>query len=666
MTSALQAWHEACNLRTAALEKRRLQQFGLRPINHDSADGAALPGEIWAWQHFGRNALAMDAQAISVRVGFAGRRVHLGHLGLARAAAQLAEPAGRVVVFDGALGGSLAEEFISALHHYASSGQLDVRLVRGGLALRATQERALDGLRLNRLRRLYGWDDATPASALSDVAAMLGFFLYDVDDSAGESLALVDAMQAPHSALLVRAARIVGTPAPTLLYRRLFPSLNRPSNRASARDPSSVIFADDPEPVIRRKFLRAITGGRADLESQRVMGGEPTRCSAFAVIELTCPPQQAEDTLGKCVTGAASCSSCKSANVDCVVAGIQAAKVAPLRASHAPAVSNAVIAALEHLHTLPPRDAAEIEMLIAGRSGVDVSEVVVGHGSTEVMDWLFVLQSRKLPGGRVIATEPTFELYGELAERHGLNYTSIAWDSEGFSHDIPTLMDSITSDIALCILDVPHTVSGTTAVTADQIAQLARALPEQALLVLDAVYSDFDRSSILGPGALVRSNERVVACGSMSKAYCLLGARVGYVLAPLHVADALRAQRLPYSMDSLALAAAQAALRDEVALRRTIAASHAARDLLTAALGRLGVSYIPTEANFLLIHLDALFEPVARRMTERGTKFRDGRRWGQPGWMQVHLIDTPYVAPVIEALEQAVMHDNGVKLSSLL
>lgn len=276
------------------------------------------------------------------------------------------------------------------------------------------------------------------------------------------------------------------------------------------------------------------------------------------------------------------------------------------------------------------------------------------------MDWLFRIQSR--PGGKVVATEPTFELYQDLADRHRLEYVAVHWDRERLGHDGPALLRAIDDDTVLCVLDIPHTVSGVAPTLPDPVHQLAQALPRDAILLLDMVCADYMHSKATSARDLVDPHPNLVLFGSLSKADCLLGARVGYGVATLPLAARLRAQRLPYSMDSLALAAAETSLRDGSARQLNVAASLQARDRLTTLLGELGLTYAPTETNLLLMKLGGLFEPVAQCLRARGQRFRDGQRWGMPGWMQVPLIDEAHSLPLLDALRQAAI--DHVKTSS--
>lgn len=664
MDAALEAWHAVGNRQVAEREHGRIRQFALRPVSAATnrwplSESVPLPGEVWAWQQPDKSEVLSLPPGFTIRVGFAGRQLHLGHLGLARTAAQLAAAGGKVLIFDaGVSPGPMLSQFRTALRHYAQ-GHVDANVCPDGPELRRVQHQGLSTVRLDKLRRLYGWDEATPASALTDIASMLGFFFHtpDDEDQGQPGVALVDAMQAPHSALLPRVSRVMGLPAPTLLYRRLFPSLRRLGERGSVRDGASVVFADDDATTIRHKFRHAITGGRASAEQQRAQGGNPARCSAFAMIELLCPEETARTALNKCRSGQVLCSDCKSEHVESIASGLNAATDPPLRARQSPRVQAAVTASGDRLHQLPPRDANQLERLIAQHTGVTSEEVVVGSGSTQVMDWLFGMQPQ---GATVIATEPTFELYRQLADRHQLAYSSIRWDTATRGHDIPAMAEAIDDDTRLCVLDIPHAVSGVAAASlTDQLHTVAKALPPGAVLLLDMVCADYIRTPPEPAARLLEMHPNVVVCGSMSKAHCLLGARVGYALATPPVAKRLRDYRLPYAMNTMALSAAEAALGDDEARQRTVAASHEARNRLTAVLRQIGVHYAPTESNILLMDLGPLFEAVTHGLNAQGARYRDGRRWRLPGWMQVHLIDTNQIDPVIDVLHRVARGDNS-------
>jgi histidinol-phosphate aminotransferase len=332
----LAEWNQQMNRATAAVEARRVQQFGLRCTEEEAADEqvAALlnqisGSDIWAWQA-SRDALmnAIAADNRLVRVGFSARRLHLGHVGLARDAAERLDRGDDLLVFVAGRNASLDAppaigQFYSALAMFRRGQVGDIHLVRAGvdIELRQFEDQILAPVRLGRMLQIYGWNSDSPLHVLRDAAAMMGFLLFRpkvIEGSLG-SMAFVDVLQAPHIALMQSVSRRSNMPTPVVLHRRLLPDLRHLGRRMSAGNPSATIFADDEEHLVRRKFLGAVTGGRVSIREQNERGGDPTRCPAFEVVELLCSPPRAATTLRRCLSGDLLCKDCKLAHVDEVV-----------------------------------------------------------------------------------------------------------------------------------------------------------------------------------------------------------------------------------------------------------------------------------------------------------------------------------------------------------
>ncbi|NHW87212.1 hypothetical protein HA066_22565, partial [Escherichia coli] len=109
--------------------------------------------------------------------------------------------------------------------------------------VRAFEDDVLSGLVLRRMRQVYGWSDDTRLSLLRDAVTMMSFFLYE--QSPRGSIALVDAGQATHTALMRTVSDRLAAPTPYVAYRRLVPNLRRRGGRASINDPASTILLTD-------------------------------------------------------------------------------------------------------------------------------------------------------------------------------------------------------------------------------------------------------------------------------------------------------------------------------------------------------------------------------------------------------------------------------------
>lgn len=656
MSTSLAGWHAARNALVADEHADRARRFGLRLLVPDSGGLPpvidSLTGRtIWAWQPASPAPSSACDDREDVRVGVAGSRLHLGHLSLARDIAWLQEKGHPVT-------------FISRQNRTAASAAIVERLAErvmqfGGLApdrlidldtaqVRAFEDDVLSGLALRRMRQVYGWSDDTRLSLLRDAVTMMSFFLYE--PSVGGSVALVDAGQLTHTALMRTVAGRLAAPTPYVAYRRLVPNLRRRGGRASIHDPASTILLDDRPDTIRDKFLGAVTGGRACAEEQRRRGGNLDNCPTFEVIELLSAPEQATAAARRCRAGEVLCGQCKVEHLEDVLAGIRGdgQQVALARVGTSPAVPEAVAGVAPRLYRVPSREPVDLEAEIARYAGVAPEQVVVGHGTTEILDWS--MREQALVGGAVLATAPTFELYAKLAARNSLRYDEVPWDSRSLRHDLAALRGALEDDHVAVVLDIPHTISGIPISLSDLLAAVAPRLPSRAKLIIDNVYGEFMAHPLALTPQLLEERDELVVCRSLSKAHCLLGARIGYALTSAGYADRLRRHRLPYAVGALAATAAHASLGDDSNLRRTIALNRRANTALTAEIDRLRLGYARSDANFLLIDLGDRRDQVLALLRARGLRFRDGSRWQIPTMIQVHLIDEATVAPLVRAL----------------
>lgn len=415
--TALAEWHTARNAEVFAAYADRASRFGLRPtVSPDlpSVIHRLAARTVWAWQP-GTYTAAHDAP-VMIRIGFAGRRLLLGHLSLARDVAQFAEKGYLVSVVAHP---QRSPESAVALRTLVErierfGGQEPAQVVDLDADVRVFEEQVLGQLTLGRMQQVYGWTGATSLRLLQDAATMMSFFLHRTTDGR-TSVALVDAGQMAHTALLRTVARRLALPMPYVAYRRMLLNLRSAAGRASVKDPKSTIYLDDVPDAARSKFLAAVTGGRASAEQQRSRGGNPTACPAFEVIELLCAPHRATEVARRCRAGEVLCQPCKNDHADEIVAAISPANrpSTPLRAGTSTAVAAALLDVAPTLHRPPSRSPAGLEEQIARYAGVLPEQVVVGSGATEILEW--IMREQSMSGRAVLATTPTFELYEQLA-----------------------------------------------------------------------------------------------------------------------------------------------------------------------------------------------------------------------------------------------------------
>lgn len=315
----------------------------------------------------------------------------------------------------------------------------------------------------------------------------------------------------------------------------------------------------------------------------------------------------------------------------------------------------AITDALETLFFPPVADAAPLRLALSEYYHVTEECIVVGNGSTEIMNALVLAQADEQRDD-ILASSPTFSLYGILAKIHGLGLSIVPL--KDYTHDIEALRTTANSSTRVIFLDSPHYTTGTT-VTATSIIDLAVVLPK-TIVVLDNVYGEFQTNEMSEfMREAVRNNPNILVCRSFSKVHALLGLRVGYGIGHPALIAKIQSKIAPYSVNSIAQAAAVASLHDVENVRRNVELNEGAKLMSYALLDTLGVAYVPTQSSTLLINFGNRAGEAAELCRQRSVKCRDEKKCGIPGHIQVHLIDPETITPFLEMLRNAFAQERS-------
>lgn len=238
----------------------------------------------------------------------------------------------------------------------------------------------------------------------------------------------------------------------------------------------------------------------------------------------------------------------------------------------------------------------ELEAAIAERWSVEPERVVVCAGADDAMDR--VCSSLLAPGSKALRFDPDFEMFARRALGKGASLVSLPWLAEGFPLRGALELVERCPSLSLSYLASPNNPTGLCAAR-DDIMALARACGRAGCaFMFDAAYGEFAPDD--PSAALIRDGSAFVL-RTFSKAYGLAGLRVGYAIAPdRNEAQILRAAGSPYPVSNLAQRAAKASLAEEAELSQTVAFARLARGRVSGLLAGLGLSALPSEANFVL------------------------------------------------------------------
>jgi tryptophanyl-tRNA synthetase len=325
------SWRSTRAQHEAQKHVTKVRQFGLIPLNDivdeqcASARDGFLESGVWALQNPSSilRAIARNEE-FSVVVGMRpGMTLHLGHLSLIRELGWLVSLGGRpIIVFAAHEADAISNENKredSFAHAFESFNGFplpaDTITVtdRESPTLLHLESRIADVISVREIMRLYGWKASMPINRFRDATMTAAAFLLSSDmTQRAPRMVLSDINQVTHAEIAKIAAQKLHLQAPSVSYRILLPSLRGPDGRMTVRDSRSTIFFDDEDENARAKLSRSFTGGRATVQEQRRVGGEPEKCSFFRAAEaLQINPQDSSSMHARCITGAVSCGECK-------------------------------------------------------------------------------------------------------------------------------------------------------------------------------------------------------------------------------------------------------------------------------------------------------------------------------------------------------------------
>jgi histidinol-phosphate aminotransferase len=316
-----------------------------------------------------------------------------------------------------------------------------------------------------------------------------------------------------------------------------------------------------------------------------------------------------------------------------------------------PAALKALEAALPRLALYPDGGCHDLSHAVAAKLGVTPQHLIFGNGSDEVIHLLGLTFLE--PGDEVIVGDPTFVLYEAAATLAGATTVKVPLTRPGLVHDIDAMIAAVTPRTRLVFIANPHNPTGTIIGERAPIDRLIAALPPRALLVLDEAYGEYVYHLPGFPKALdyVNAGAPVIGLRTFSKMYGLAGLRVGYGLAAPEVIRLLHQARSPFNVNLAAQVAATAAADDDAFVETGRRTNAEGLEFLYAAFERLGLPYVPSHANFLLVDVRRPCRAVFDALLRQGVIVRTGDIFGLPTWLRVTVGTPAQNARFVEALE---------------
>ena len=320
----------------------------------------------------------------------------------------------------------------------------------------------------------------------------------------------------------------------------------------------------------------------------------------------------------------------------------------PLGAS--PLGLDAARMALADVYRYPDGNGFALKARLAERHGVGITQITLGNGSNDVLEC--VARAFVIPDNEVVFSEHAFAVYPIVTRAVGAK--AVVTAAKAWGHDLDAMRAAITSRTRLVFIANPNNPTGTWLRTSE-LEGFIRSLPDHVLVVVDEAYFEYVREPDYPDASTwIGRYPNLVVTRTFSKAYGLAGLRVGYGISSAEVADMLNRVRQPFNVNSIALAAATAALDDAAHLRRSIDANTAGLQVLMNGCRELGLDYIASVGNFLCVNLGRTAAPAYEAMLRLGVIVRPLVNYGMPNHLRVTVGRPQENERFLKALEKVI------------
>lgn len=300
----------------------------------------------------------------------------------------------------------------------------------------------------------------------------------------------------------------------------------------------------------------------------------------------------------------------------------------------------AMLKAASDLGRYPDSNGFELKQVLSKRLGVPEEWITLGNGSNDILE--LTARAVAQAGDAVVFSKHAFAVYPLATQAIGAKAIEVPANAQ-YGHDLPAMLEAVLAlgeKAKLVFVANPNNPTGGY-LQPDSIQAFLEKIPSYVVVVLDEAYNEY-----LSPEqrydaiAWVRKYPNLVVSRSFSKAYGLAGLRIGYGIAQTPLTDLLNRIRQPFNVNSLAQAAAIAALQDEAFLQKGYALNKAGYAQFTQAFAQMNLPYLPSSGNFVLVKVgndDQAGMRVNRELLERGVIVRPVANYGLPQWLRISI-----------------------------
>ena len=298
-----------------------------------------------------------------------------------------------------------------------------------------------------------------------------------------------------------------------------------------------------------------------------------------------------------------------------------------------PKAISALKRSLSGVNRYPDAQGYYLKKRLAKFFGLSLENFVLGNGSDELID--VVIKTFMEADENIVISQGTFLEYEIIAQVNDRKVKKAPL--RYFKYDLEAMLKLVDKKTKLVFIANPNNPTGTY-VTKYEVAEFINALPESVVVVFDEAYDAFiDVDDYPDSLSYLKKKKRIIILRSFSKAYGLAGLRLGYAIAAPELVTYMERIRQPFNVNLLAQVAGLAALEDKDFLKKTRRMILEGKDFIYQELSRMGLGYVLSVANFILVDVGRDSQEVFKSCLKFGVIVREMSQYGLANFIRVTI-----------------------------
>jgi len=296
-----------------------------------------------------------------------------------------------------------------------------------------------------------------------------------------------------------------------------------------------------------------------------------------------------------------------------------------------PKVIKAIESILPEIPRYPDGGGIVLKRALGAKLAVESEQITLGNGSNDVLE--LVVRAFATEHNSVIFSEHAFAVYPLATQAVGAR--SVVVPAKDWAHDLEAMVEVITAETRVVFIANPNNPTGTW-IRKNELEKFLQAVPSNVIIVLDEAYFEYVMEADYPKGIdYLAPYPNLVLTRTFSKVYGLAGLRVGYSISSEAIADLLNRIRQPFNVNSLAQAAALAALQDDDYVEQSKKLNHAELQRLYGEFEKMGLSYIESAGNFVSVDFGRPANEIYDALLNQGVIVRPVANYGMPNHLRI-------------------------------